>query len=85
MCVCVCVVCVCVCVKTTHIVSNRASIIYRGLDTLLFYNMLIVFKAVEDILTIPIIDIGLCTSCGIRVDVGKTCAVYAASLQPAVI
>ena len=50
--VCVCV-CACVCVyvyacvyaETMHIVSNRASIIYRGFDTLLFYIILIAFKA----------------------------------------
>ena len=45
MCVCVCV-CVCVCFESTHIVINQASIIYRGFDTLLFYIMLIAFKAV---------------------------------------
>ena len=52
-CVCVCVrarvcmcMCVCVYVESMHIVSNQASIIYREFDTLLFYIMLIAFKAV---------------------------------------
>ena len=40
ICVCVCVrvcvyMCVCVYVESMHIVSNQASIIYRGFDTLL--------------------------------------------------
>ena len=51
MCVCVCTcVCVYVCasayVESMHIVSNQASIIYRGFDTLLFYIILIALKAV---------------------------------------
>ena len=47
ICVCVCVcVSVRVCFESMHIVSNRASIIYRGFDTLLFYIILIAFKAV---------------------------------------
>ena len=48
-CVCVCVcVCVraCVYVETMHIVTNQASIIYRGFETLLFYITLIALKAV---------------------------------------
>ena len=47
VCVCVCVyVYACVYAETMHIDSNRASIIYRGFDTLLFYIILIAFKAV---------------------------------------
>ena len=57
VCVCACVyvrayvhvrvcVCVCVCFESMHIGSNRALIIYRGFDTLLFYIILIAFKAV---------------------------------------
>ena len=47
VCVCACVcVYVCVYVESMHIVSNQASSIYRGFDTLLFYIMLIALKAV---------------------------------------
>ena len=54
-CVCACVcafvyvcvyLCGCVCFKSMHIVSNRALIIYRGFDTLLFYVIPMAFKAV---------------------------------------
>ena len=47
--------------------------ILADFDASLFYITLIALNAVYDILTIPIICLGLCTSCGIRVDVGNMC------------
>ena len=42
----------------------------------LFYITLIALKAVYVILTIPIIRVGLCTSCSIQADVGNMCDIY---------